>query len=78
MKPTAEEVIQAYKYFRRLYAIADPEQGYRTPWKGRITGHDLSQLQEAFNRYLKLNKAFHDGKYCRLSDSPALQGYGPY
>ena len=73
IKPTREEVLEALAQFQRLWALANPEKG-----KVRLNGKgiDMNVLQESFNYYLKLNKAFHDGKYCRFSDSAALKGHG--
>ena len=73
IKPTREEVLEALAQFQRLWALANPEKG-KPKYGGR--GVDLNVLQESFNYYLKLNKAFHDGKYCRFSNSAALKGDG--
>lgn len=73
IKPTREEVLEALAHFQRLWTMADPG---KSKIRLNTKGVGLSVLQESFNYYLKLNKAFHDGKYCRFSDSAALKGDG--
>ena len=72
-KPSRQEVLDALADFQRLRDLMDPDKAYR---KRKFNDLDLSRVQEAFNHYLKLNKLFHDGQYCRFSDSSALQGSG--
>ena len=60
-------LLEALAAFRRVWASQYPEKG-----KPRRQTLDVSLLQDSWNRYIKLNVAYH-GKYVATTQPEFLQ-----
>lgn len=63
MKPTKEELLEALAAFRNLYEKSEK----------KYNSQHMTVLQETFNLYLKLNKAYH-GRYVSAKSKEFLNG----
>jgi hypothetical protein len=70
MKPGKEAVLEALKAFQAIYSKGGEDEEFKRSWKFRP--EDMTRMQQAFNRYLSLNKAYH-GCYVSSNSSDFLK-----
>lgn len=70
MKPSKEAVLEALKAFKAIYNKGGDDEEFKRSWKFRP--EDMTRMQEAFNCYLRLNKAYH-GRYVSSNSSNFLK-----
>jgi len=70
MKPSKEAVLEALKAFHLVYGRAGEDEEFKRGWK--FKPEEMTRMQQAFNHYLKLNKAYH-GRYTPSNSSEFLQ-----
>jgi hypothetical protein len=70
MKPNKEEVLEALAAFQGLYLKGGEEEVFKLSHK--FKPEDMTRMQQAFNHYLKLNKAYH-GRYVPSKSSEFLK-----